>query len=151
MRSRSFTMLGLGLALAFAAVLLPAGPSLAQSGTQGSRAVSNASALSALGAGSVVAGSIESVAASGKLTVEAIETTAEGIVLVLKTAGMAASEAGKVSVRIAKDAGGGASLVAGAAVELVSESAGYALLHAGKLIAFIPNELGRSMVLQNKR
>lgn len=119
----------------------------AQSVANYSNALSNASGLSAHGSGLVVAGSMESVAASGKLTVQAIEHTADGIVLVLKTSGQAAG----VSVQVAKQSAAAASLTAGAVIEVVSEAAGYALIHAGQIIAYIPNELGRTMVHQTKR
>lgn len=140
--------LRLSLALTLAAGLLPMAPSQAQSVTHGSRGASEASAL---GAGMVVSGTLVAAGGVSKLLVEGIERTADGSAVVVKAVAEGASEAGKVSVRIAGDASGAASLAAGSVVEVVSETAGYALIHAGKLIAYIPNELGRSMVMQQQR
>lgn len=137
------------LALALAAGLV-AGPTFhaqAQSVANYSNAMSNASGLSAHGSGLVVAGSMEAAAASGKLMVESIQQTAEGVVVILKASGQAAG----VSVQISQQAVSAASLATGAMVEVISEAAGYALVSAGQMIAYIPNELGRTMVHQSKR
>lgn len=111
---------------------------------------SRASAHSAVGlsaaAGSIVAGSASVLVAGSTLVVVGVEQVGAALVVVLKGAGKAASEAATVSVRVAASTVGTASLAVGSAVTVVAEGSGQALYLAGKLIAFIPNELGRSLV-----
>lgn len=132
-------------------MLLPATMAWSQSVANYSNAMSNASGLSVHGSGLVVAGSMETAAASGKLAVQAVEQTADGMIVVLKAAGESAVSAATVSVKLSQQTVSAVSLAAGTIVEVVSEAAGYALLSAGKLIAYIPNEIGRSMVHQQRR
>jgi hypothetical protein len=108
---------------------------------EGSR-VSQGSFLSAEGASTIVAGSVEVIASSATLTVKAVQASAEGAVVVLA----GASEAATVSVTVTSEIAAGLSNAMGATVEVVAESAGYALIHAGKMIAFIPNELSKSLL-----
>ncbi len=85
-------------------------------------------------------------AASGQMVVESIEKTAEGLVIVMRSASQGASDAGKFSVRIVGDVSGAASTVVGDTIQVVAESTGHALIASGKVIAFIPNELGKSLI-----
>lgn len=125
--------------LAVVAVWL-VGTSLAYA-AEGSR-VSQGSSLSAEGASTIVAGSVEVIAGSATLTVKAVQASAEGAVIVLA----GASEAATVSVAVTSEIAAGVSKAIGSTVEVVTESAGYALMHAGKMIAFIPSELSKSLL-----
>lgn len=128
-------------ALLSLAVTLPAQAAANASNTSG-----EASAMLSVGTGSVVAGSVMLVAASGQWLVEGIEKTASGIVFVLKGVGNGVSEASKFSVNIGGDISGAASVTVGQSVEVVAESAGSAIVASGKVIAFIPNEIGKSLM-----
>jgi len=103
---------------------------------------SNASTLMSEGVGLVLAGSLSAVAASGQLVVEGVEKTAEGLVVVIKGSGKAASATVKLSGKAVK----GLSIAAGEAVELTALSTGYALYYSGKAIAFIPTEAGKALI-----
>jgi hypothetical protein len=102
-------------------------------GSQGSaRSVETASAI--------VAGSVEVIAASHTLTVQAVNIAADSIIVVLK--GASAS----VSVHVASELAGHLSKAVGATVDVVTESSGYALMYMGKMIAFIPNEVSENLL-----
>lgn len=119
----------------------------AQSVANGSRRLSNAAGLSAAGSGLVVVGSVESLAASGKLIIEGIEQVGN----VARISVKGASDASRAVIEVGADVVGKASLVAGMSLTAVAESGGLAITQSGKLIAFIPNELGRAMVKQSRR
>lgn len=80
------------------------------------------------------------------LTVKAIESTATGTVWVLERA----SDGVKVSVRFVGKVVTGAALSVGTAVVVSAVTTGYILSAAGEAIAFIPNEIGASL-LHNER
>jgi hypothetical protein len=103
---------------------------------------SRGSAYLSLGSGVIVAGAASMVVGSGQLIVEAIETTGDSIIVVVRSA----SQAGIASLRITREAADAASLSVGSAIEVLGESTGHALTAAGRLIAFLPNELGRSLL-----
>ena len=103
---------------------------------------SNASVTMSEGVGLVLAGSLSAVAASGQLVVEGVEKTAEGLVVVIKGSGKAASATVKLSGKAVK----GLSIAVGEAVELTVLSTGYKLYYSGKAIAFIPTEVGKALI-----
>lgn len=103
-------------------------------------------ALSALPvAVSVVAPSVV-LTAGASLVVVAVEVTAAGTVWVLKRA----SDGVKVSVRFAGKVVTGASVAVGTAVTVIVVGTGVVLSAAGEAIAFIPNEIGASL-MHNER
>ncbi len=103
-------------------------------------------ALSALPvAVSVVAPSVV-LTAGASLVVVAVEVTAAGTVWVLKRV----SDGVKVSVRFAGKVVTGASVVVGTAVTVIVMGTGVVLSAAGEAIAFIPNEIGASL-MHNER
>lgn len=118
---------------------------------------SAASMISALPVASVIASASDvggaamaipltlSVAGS-TLLVKAVEASARGVVCVLERA----SDGARASVEIAGRGLQIASVVAGAVVTVSVVGTGTMLSTAGQVIAFIPNELGRSL-LHNER
>ncbi|OWQ86114.1 hypothetical protein CDN98_13860 [Roseateles terrae] len=103
-------------------------------------------ALSALPvAVSVVAPSVV-LTAGASLVVVAVEVTAAGTVWVLKRV----SDGVKVSVRFAGKVVTGASVAVGTAVTVIVVGTGVVLSAAGEAIAFIPNEIGASL-MHNER
>ena len=108
----------------------------------GNSEVSQGSALSATGVSMITAGSVEVIATSPALVVQAATISAEAGLVVLKSAATAAT----VSIEITPEIAGYLSQAVGSTVEVVAEASGYALLHAGRLIAFVPNELSRSLL-----
>lgn len=130
------------LVLVIATVMAFSSPVLLAQDCGGSCNGSNASGMMSEGVGLVVAGSLSTVAASGQLVVEAVEKTAEGLVVVIKGSGKAASATLKLSGKAVK----GLSIAAGEAVELTALSTGYMLYYSGKAIAFIPTEAGKALL-----
>ncbi|ALV04676.1 hypothetical protein [Roseateles depolymerans] len=94
---------------------------------------------------SVVAPSMV-LTAGASLVVVAVEVTASGTVWVLKRV----SDGVKVSVRFAGKVVTGASVAVGTAVTVVVVGTGLLLSAAGEAIAFIPNEIGASL-MHNER
>ena len=132
---RALLVVFLGATIASAA--LAQGPSNASAASQASLAAS----------GFVVAGSSELIRGSAQLTVVAVQTVGESVVIVLR----GASEAGTVSVRTSETIARAASVAAGTSVRVVAESVGYALYVGAQLIAFVPNEIGRALIHQSVR
>lgn len=130
------------LILVVASVLSLASAAVVAQDCGGSCNGSNASTLMSEGVGLVLAGSLSAVAASGQLVVEGVEKTAEGLIVVIKGSGKAASATVKLSGKAAK----GLSIAAGEAVELTALSTGYTLYYSGKAIAFIPTEAGKALI-----
>ena len=75
-------------------------------------------------------------------TVVAIEALAEGTVWVLERA----SDGVRVSVRFGSEAAGASAVAVGTVIVTTTVAAGCVLSAAGEAIAFIPNELGRSLL-----
>lgn len=130
----------------FFAALLSIVVSMPAHATSGSEASSKTSEMLSVGVGSILIGSASLVAASGKMVVEGVEKTADGIVFILAGVGTGVSEAGKFSVNIGGDISGAASVTVGQSVEVLTETAGSAIIASGKVIAFIPNEIGKSLM-----
>jgi len=103
---------------------------------------SEASALSAVPIGVLSAAPVAVLASGASLTVSAVETSAAGTTWVLERA----ADGARASVKLA----GNASVAVGASVAVTAMAAGYVLSVAGNAVAFIPNEIGASM-LYNER
>ena len=81
-----------------------------------------------------------------KFLLVAIESTARGTVWVLERA----SDGARLSVEFSGKVVAGAATSIGTAVVVTAISTGYVLSAAGEAIAFIPNEIGASL-LHNER
>jgi len=103
---------------------------------------SEASALSALPIGVLSAAPVAVLASGANLTVSAVEASAAGTTWVLERA----ADGARASVKLA----GNASVAVGTSVAVTAMAAGYVLSVAGQAVAFIPNEIGASM-LYNER
>jgi hypothetical protein len=100
------------------------------------------SALSMLPIALSVVAPVALLSAGAVLTVVALESSARGAVWVLERA----SDGARLSVNLA----GHASVVVGAVVVVTAVSTGWLLSQAGKAVLFVPNELGASL-LYNER
>lgn len=118
---------------------------LGQAQAQSSTA-SEASAISMLPVAVSVATPVMLLSAGAMLTVVAVEATASGTVWVLQRA----SDGARLSVRFASQALAGAALVVGTVVTVAVISTGTLLSAAGEAIAFIPNEIGASLLYNEK-
>ena len=103
---------------------------------------SEASALSALPIGVLSAAPVVVLASGANLTVSAVKASAAGTTWVLERA----ADGARASVKLA----GNASVAVGSSVAVTAMAAGYVLSVAGQAVAFIPNEVGASM-LYNER
>lgn len=103
-------------------------------------------ALSALPVAVSVVAPSAVLTAGASLVVVAVEVTAAGTVWVLKRV----SDGVKVSVRFAGKVVTGTSVAVGTAVSVVVVGTGMLLSAAGQAIAFIPNEIGASL-MHNER
>jgi len=79
-------------------------------------------------------------------TVVAVEALAEGMVWVLERA----SDGVRFSVRFGSQVVGASVVVAGTLVVTTAVAAGCVLSAAGEAIAFIPNEIGRSLIYDER-
>lgn len=96
--------------------------------------------------GAVVVLPVALSAAGAVLVVKAVESTARGTVYVLERA----SDGARASVELSGKVVQGASIAAGTVVTVSVIGAGVVLSALGEAIAFIPNELGRSL-MHNER
>ena len=103
---------------------------------------SEASALSALPIGVLSAAPVVVLASGANLTVSAVEASVAGTTWVLERA----ADGVRATVKLA----GNASVAVGSSVAVTVMAAGYVLSVAGQAVAFIPNEIGASM-LYNER
>lgn len=133
-----FSLPALALSISLALATAPA--ARAQS------ALSDASTLSMLPVAVSVTAPVVILSAGAALTVVAVEASATGTVWVLERA----SDGARATVRWAGQAMGAASVVVGTGVLVTAVSAGWVLSAAGQALAFIPNELGASL-LYNER
>lgn len=104
--------------------------------------LSTASQLSVEGLATLSSAGAELIAGASQLTVDAIETGAHGVVLVLR----ASAETGSSAVRLPLETLGGISLAVGQTVEVVTLSAGAALVVAGEVLTFVPNALAARLI-----
>ena len=107
---------------------------------------STASETLSMGAGMVVAGTMSTVVGSGAVVVTSVETAAEGMTVVLKASGQAASTTIKLSGKAIEKL----AIASGTLVEVSATTTGYLLIASGKAIAFIPNEVGNALLHHNK-
>jgi hypothetical protein len=105
-------------------------------------AASELSAVSMLPVAVVVAAPALVLSGGAALTVAAVEASAEGTVWVLERA----SDGARASIRLA----GQSAVAVGTAVAVTALGTGWLLSAAGQAIAFIPNEIGASL-LHNER
>ena len=108
--------------------------------------VSEASALSALPIAISIAAPVAILSTGAALSVVAVEATSTGAVWVLERA----SDGAQASVTLVGRGIANASVAAGTVVVATALSTGWVLSAAGEAIAFIPNELGRTL-LYNER
>ena len=129
-----------GLALSLATVLATV---TLTSPVQAQRlSASDASALSLLPVAVLVAAPAMLLSGGVLLSVVAVESTARGSIWVLERT----SDGARASLQL----GGGASAAIGTGVLVTAVSAGWILSAAGQAIAFVPNEIGASL-LYNER
>ncbi len=126
-------------ATAAAAALFTATVQPAQAHNNGA---SELSAISLLPVAVVIAAPALVLSAGATLSVVAVEASAEGTVWVLERA----SDGARASIRLA----GQSATAVGTGVVVTAMSAGWLLSAAGQAIAFIPNEIGKSL-LYNER
>jgi len=108
---------------------------------------SEASALSiAVPVAVSVAGPVLLLSGAAALTVVSVQASAIGTVWVLERA----SDGARCVLRFGAQAAGGASVAVGTLVTATVLSTGWLLSAAGEAIAFIPNEIGASL-LYNER
>jgi len=108
--------------------------------------LSEASALSALPvAVSVTAPSVV-LSVGTTLTIVAVEVSAAGTVWVLQRA----SDGARASITLSAKAAGALSMTVGTVVVVTAVSTGWVLSAAGKALAFIPNELGASLIYNER-
>lgn len=104
--------------------------------------LSEASELSAVGAASLVAGSVTAIVGTGELVVESVEWLADGAKCVFH----GSVEVGRVILILPVKAAGAASLVVGQTVQVTTHASGWLLTKGGEVLAYIPNELGRELL-----
>jgi hypothetical protein len=108
--------------------------------------VSEASALSMLPVAMSVAAPAMLLSGSVLLTVVSVQASAVGTVWVLERA----SDGARMTLTFSGNAIAGAALSMGTAVAVTAIASGWVLSAAGQAIAFVPNEIGRSL-LHNER
>lgn len=92
--------------------------------------------------GSLVAGSLVTVAVGGSLVVASVQAVGEGLELLLKNV----ADGSTATVRLSGKAAKGLSVAAGTAVQAVATGTGHVLMASGKALAFIPNEAGKALL-----
>ncbi|MEO3712447.1 hypothetical protein [Roseateles flavus] len=93
-----------------------------------------------------VAAPVALLSAGAVLTVVAVEASAQGTVWILERA----SDGARISIRFAGKVLKGAALSAGTAVTVSVIATGTVLSIAGEAICFIPNEIGASLLYNEK-
>ena len=114
--------------------------------TQAQSAVSELSALSMLPVAVSVVAPVMILSAGATLSVVAVEASVEGTVWVLHRA----ADGARMSVRLSAAVVGGVSVGVGTAVVVTAMSTGWLLSTAGQALCFVPNEIGRSL-MHNER
>lgn len=108
--------------------------------------LSQASALSALPVAASVAAPVMLLSAGAMLTVVSVQASATGTVWVLERA----SDGARATLHFSGHAVGASLAAAGTAVLVTALSSGWLLSAAGQAIAFVPNQIGASL-LYNER
>jgi len=107
---------------------------------------SEASAISALPVAFVVAAPAMLLVGGAALTVVSVQASATGTVWVLERA----SDGAQASLQFAGSAAGASLAASGTAVLVTAVAAGWLISAAGQAIAFVPNQIGASL-LYNER
>ncbi|MBP8310978.1 MAG: hypothetical protein KAY46_27120 [Burkholderiaceae bacterium] len=128
-------LLALGLVAAF-------GAGAPQAALAGPNDASLLSAMSMLPVAVSVAAPVMVLTAGAKLSVKAVESTAQGSLLVLERV----SDGAQASIELSGKVLDRASVKVGSAVEASAIGAGMILSAAGTVIAFVPNEIGRALL-----
>lgn len=108
--------------------------------------LSEASALSALPVAVSVAAPVMLLAGGAALTVVSVQASATGTVWVLERA----SDGARATLQFSAHAVGASLAAAGTAVLVTALSSGWLISAAGQAIAFVPNQIGASL-LYNER
>jgi hypothetical protein len=109
-------------------------------------AASELSAVSLLPVAMSIAAPVMIISDGARLTVVAVQASADGTLYVLERA----SDGARASLRFVGRAGGALSVGIGTAVVVTTISAGEVLSAAGQVIAFVPNQIGAAL-LYNER
>jgi hypothetical protein len=109
---------------------------------QAGEGLSAASEMSAMGAGSILAGSLMAVEGSAEVVVESVEWLADKVRVTLKASAKVARTVLLLPLKVA----GGASLAAGETLLVVAQAGGWLVVHAGQVLAFIPNKAGDALL-----
>ncbi len=144
--------------LALSASLLASFNANAQHASRASGALSalpiaSVMVVSAVGASAVTASAGAAIAlpaalsvAGSTLVVVSVEVLASGTVYVLRDL----SDGAVASIKLAGSAVAGSAMVAGAVITVSAMTAGTLLVASSKVVAFLPNEVGRSL-MHNER
>ncbi len=94
----------------------------------------------------VVGGSVLAAAEIGEMSVESVQASGRGVVVVLRSVADGSRLTLEFSGKMAKDL----SLATGTSVKLVATSAGYVVLASGRVLGLIPNEEGKPLLHHSK-
>jgi hypothetical protein len=128
------------------AVLLALSLTTSTVGARAHNELSEASAISALPVAVLVAAPAMLLAGGAVLTVVSVQTSATGTVWVLERA----SDGAHATLQFAGTAAGASLAASGAAVVVTAVATGWLISTAGQAIAFVPNQIGASL-LYNER
>lgn len=135
LRSR-FAATTLSVAMALTAVL-PGKPAMAHHDR-----ASEASALSGMAMGMLMAVPVISIAGVSAMAVVTVSVAADGTVWVLERA----SDGARFVVKVSAATAGAASVVVGTVITVTAVTAGWVLSTAGEVLAFVPNALGQALL-----
>ena len=107
---------------------------------------STASEALSMGMGMVLYGTMSTIVGSSTVVVTSVEAVADGVTVVLKASGQAASTTIKLSGKAVEKL----AIASGTVVEVSATATGYLLIASGKAIAFIPNEVGNALLHHNQ-
>ena len=136
----------LSIRRAFALTALAGALAVNLGAAQASEAASTLSALSALPIAVSVAAPVMILSAGASLVVTSVSVTVAGTVWVLERV----SDGAKAVVTLSASGASALSVAAGTAVEVTAISTGWVLSTASTAIAFIPNEIGASLLYNEK-
>jgi hypothetical protein len=108
--------------------------------------LSEASALSALPVAVVIAAPAMLLVGGAALTVVSVQASAQGTLWVLERA----SDGARATLQFAGSAAGASLAASGTALAVTALASGWLISAAGQAIAFVPNEIGASL-LYNER
>ena len=108
--------------------------------------ISEVSTLSTLPLAVSATAPVALLSAGAELTVVSVEATSAGAVWVLKRA----TDDAQASLRLVGQGMAGASLAAGTVIAVTAVSTGWVLSAAGRAIAFVPNEIGATLLYDER-